>query len=104
MKVQEDQRARDEFASFLSARGYESLPDDEKVRLWDAFLWARAPDQPVMRFVLDGPPTGPDSAGRFVETEDAEGQSIRSGRWHEDARGRWVLEVAPSRGGLLPPA
>lgn len=38
MKVQEDQRARDEFASFLSARGYESLPDDEKVRLWDAFL------------------------------------------------------------------
>lgn len=103
MRAQEDPRAREGFASFLSARGFEFLPEDEKARLWDAFLWAWVPDQPVMRFVLDGPPAGPGRAGRFVEMEDAAGQSIRSGRWHEDARGRWVLEVAPSRGGPLPP-
>lgn len=104
MRVQEDPKARDAFAAFLGARNYGQLRDDEKHRLWEAFQWAWVPEQPVMRIVLDGPPAGPERSGRFVEIEDAAGYSIRSGRWHEDERGRWVLEVAPSRDGPLPPA
>ena len=103
MRDQEDPRAGEAFASFLDATGYHALSYEEKQRLWEAFVWARVPDHPVMRFVLDGPPAGPGRSGRFVEMEDAVGQSIRSGRWHEDARGRWVLEGAPSRGGRSQP-
>ncbi|BDU16673.1 hypothetical protein [Lysobacter auxotrophicus] len=106
MKAQDDPRARDAFAAFLRTREYGQLPDDEKYRLWEAFLWAWVPEQLVMRIVLDGPPAGPERSGRFVDIEDAAGYSIRSGRWHEDEKGRWVLEVAPSRAGpsipLLP--
>lgn len=99
MKAQDDPRARRAFATFLDARGYDRLPDLEKSRLWEAFVWAWVPEQPVLRFVLDGPPAVPgERAGRFVEVEDAAGRSVRSGRWREDVRGRWVLEVAPSRG------
>lgn len=105
MRVEEDPRARDAFSAFLDARGYHSLPGNEKSRLWEAFVWAWVPEQPVLRFVLDGPPAVPgERAGRFVEVEDAAGRSVRSGRWREDVRGRWVLEVAPSRDSGSTPA
>ena len=41
--------------------------------------------------VFDGPP-GPES-GRFIEAEDANGNSIRFGEWIERADGRWVLPI-----------
>lgn len=39
--------------------------------------------------VFDGPP-GPE-AGRFVEVENARGQSINFGRWLKREDGYWVL-------------
>lgn len=99
MDAYDDPKAREAFAAFLRTREYGQLADDEKYRLWEAFLWAWVPEQPVMRIVLDGPPAGPERSGCFVDIEDAAGYSIRSGRWHEDGTGRWVLEVAPSRAG-----
>ena len=41
--------------------------------------------------VFDGPP-GPES-GRFIEAEDANGNSIRFGEWIERPDGRWVLRI-----------
>lgn len=52
MRDQEDPRAGEAFASFLDATGYHALSYEEKQRLWEAFVWARVPDHPVMRFVL----------------------------------------------------
>ncbi len=41
--------------------------------------------------VFDGPP-GPE-AGRFVEVENPEGQSIAIGEWIERKDGYWVLRI-----------
>jgi len=41
--------------------------------------------------VFDGPP-GPE-AGRFVEVEDANGNSIRFGEWIERDDGTWALRI-----------
>jgi hypothetical protein len=45
--------------------------------------------------VFDGPP-GPES-GRFVEVEDAFGNSIRFGEWVQRPDGFWVLRIPASR-------
>lgn len=44
-----------------------------------------------LRIVFDGPP-GP-VAGRFIECEDAEGQSVRIGEWVQDSDEQWALEI-----------
>jgi hypothetical protein len=41
--------------------------------------------------VFDGPP-GPD-AGRFVEVENQQGQSIRVGKWVQRPDGYWALRL-----------
>ena len=41
--------------------------------------------------VFDGPP-GPEP-GRFVEVEDANGNSLRFGQWIERKDGTWVLRI-----------
>jgi len=41
--------------------------------------------------VFDGPP-GPEP-GRFVEVEDAKGNSIRVGEWIERDDGAWALRI-----------
>lgn len=41
--------------------------------------------------IFDGPP-GPE-AGRFVEVEDADGNSIRAGEWADRGDGYWSLHV-----------
>ena len=41
--------------------------------------------------VFDGPP-GPDP-GRFVEIEDAAGNSIKCGQWLQRPDGHWVLRI-----------
>lgn len=41
--------------------------------------------------VFDGPP-GPES-GRFLEVEDADGNSVNAGTWTEREDGTWALEV-----------
>lgn len=41
--------------------------------------------------VFDGPP-GP-TAGRFVEVENDQGQSIRAGEWRERPDGLWELVI-----------
>ena len=40
---------------------------------------------------IDGPP-GPE-AGRFVDVEDANGNSICVGEWIERKDGKWVLRI-----------
>lgn len=42
-------------------------------------------------FVFDGPP-GPE-AGRFVEAENPDGQSVKVGEWLERPDGKWALRV-----------
>lgn len=44
----------------------------------------------LIHIVFDGPP-GPDGP-RFIEVEDAEGNSLRVGEWHK-LRDRWVLRL-----------
>jgi hypothetical protein len=44
---------------------------------------------PYIDIVFDGPP-GPEP-GRFIEVEDAKGNSIRFGEWIERKDGKWVL-------------
>ena len=41
--------------------------------------------------VFDGPPSP--EPGRFVEVEDANGNSIRVGEWMERDDGAWVLRI-----------
>ena len=74
-EVEEDPRAREAFDAFLTARRYDSLPDDESARRWEALAWTWVPEQPLIRFVLDRPPAVPrERAGRFIEAEDAAGR------------------------------
>lgn len=44
-----------------------------------------------IRIVFDGPP-GPE-AGRFVEVENENGQSICAGEWYEREDGPWELRI-----------
>lgn len=44
--------------------------------------------------VFDGPP-GP-VAARFVEVENAQGESINFGEWLERDDGFWVLRIQPT--------
>jgi hypothetical protein len=48
-----------------------------------------------LRIVFDGPPS-PDG-GRFVEVEDAAGNSVNAGTWHERPDGLWELRLAASQ-------
>lgn len=45
-----------------------------------------------VRVVFDSPP-GPD-AGRFIEVEDATGQSFQAGEWRERDDGFWELVLS----------
>ena len=47
-----------------------------------------------IRIVFDGPPA-PES-GRFVECEDAFGQSVAVGEWRERSDGFWELVLTPA--------
>ena len=47
----------------------------------------------MIQIRFDGPP-GPE-AGRFVEVEDADGQSIRVGQWVQDGD-YWLLRISRS--------
>jgi len=51
----------------------------------------RAMFRPI-NIIFDGPP-GPE-AGRFVEVEDDDGNSIRVGEWCERTNGLWALRIA----------
>jgi hypothetical protein len=46
-----------------------------------------------LRIVFDGPPSP--EGGRFVEVEDAAGNSVNAGTWHERPDGLWELRLAP---------
>lgn len=41
--------------------------------------------------VFDGPPSA--ESGRFVEVENAHGQSIRAGEWIDRGDGYWALRI-----------
>jgi len=45
----------------------------------------------AINIIFDGPP-GPE-AGRFVEVELDNGQSINAGEWRERPDGMWVLRI-----------
>ena len=45
----------------------------------------------AINIVFDGPPAP--NAGRFVEVENDEGQSIRIGEWVEGVNGYWSLRI-----------
>lgn len=47
------------------------------------------------RIRFDGPP-GPE-AGRFVEVENENGESINVGEWKEQNDGTWILEIPDER-------
>ena len=46
---------------------------------------------PFVDIVFDGPPSA--ESGRFVEVENAQGQSIRFGDWIERPDGYWALRI-----------
>ena len=48
-----------------------------------------------INIVFDGPP-GP-TAGRFVEVENAKGESICAGEWMRRDDGYWVLQIVLPR-------
>lgn len=48
-------------------------------------------DNTHIDFVCDGPP-GPDG-GRFVEVEDANGNSLKVGSWLQRPDGNWTLRI-----------
>ena len=45
--------------------------------------------EPFVDIVFDGPPG--QQAGRFVEVENSDGQSIKFGEWIQRKDGYWVL-------------
>lgn len=73
-------------------------PTAEGRKRYDRYVPALAcythggPKSPYIDIVFDGPP-GPE-AGRFVEVENALGQSINAGDWTQRPDGRWVLRIA----------
>lgn len=60
-------------------------------RVYVEALLAHPPDADGVDIVFDGPP-GPE-AGRFVEVENANGESIKFGKWVERPDGYWVLRI-----------
>ena len=62
---------------------------------------ASEPQGDAVDIVFDGPP-GPE-AGRFVEVENAQGQSIRFGEWVQRPDGYWALRFARALLHAFPP-
>ena len=62
---------------------------------------ASEPQGDAIDIVFDGPP-GPE-AGRFVEVENAQGQSIRFGEWVQRPDGYWALRFARALLHAFPP-
>lgn len=49
-------------------------------------------DRSLINIIFDGPPSSPNGP-RFIEVEDAEGDSIRVGEWMEYGNGLWCLQI-----------